>query len=110
MDHRESKIEYGYENQEEQEKNEEEEGTSCCETRWLLAPPTGARSARILDRWSGWCGKGGQQQQSRATTIGRVATSQSRDGRWRAVSRDVQTRTWHDARGKNKKKLRGRRR
>src|SRR5580765_171885 len=99
MDHREDKIEYGCETQEEQEKDEEEEGTSCCETRWLLASPTGARSARIFDRWSGWCGKGGERQQSRATTIGRVATSQSRDGRSRAVSRAVQTRTWRDARG-----------
>jgi len=100
---------YGYEDEDkdEEKKHDEETSTSNSETRWCIADFANVGRARIINRWSGWRGKGGQRQQSRTTSARGVAASQSRDRRswtvscavqiWkRIISRPVQTWTGHN--------------
>jgi len=83
----------GYEDEDEdEEKHGEKTDTSDRETRWYIVDFANTGRARIINRWSGWCGKVGQRQQSRTTPTRGVAASQSRDGRSWTVSCSVQIR------------------
>jgi len=59
-----AKTKIGMGTNEDEEKDSEKTSTSDNETRWYIANFANVGHARIINRWSGRCGKGGQRQQN----------------------------------------------